>query len=51
MKNRYIFGTHISEHKTREIIKYFGFDIEAKKVIELTGISRQTLLYISRTYC
>ena len=43
MKNRYIFGTHISERKTREIIKYFSFDIEAKKVAKLTGISRQTI--------
>jgi transposase len=43
MKNRYIFGTHISERKTRGVIKYFSVDIEAKKVAELTGISRPTI--------
>jgi hypothetical protein len=52
MKNRYIFGTHISERKTRPIIKYFSVDIEAKKAAELTGISRPTyqqiLWYFSR---
>lgn len=43
MKNKYIYGTHISERKTREIIKYFSIDIEAKKASELTGISRPTI--------
>lgn len=32
MKNKYIFGAHISEHKTRAIIKYFSVDIKDKKV-------------------
>ena len=48
MKNKYIFGTHISERKTRAIIRYFSFDIEAKKAAQLTGISRQT---INKFYC
>jgi transposase len=43
MKNKYIYGTHISERKTREIIKYFSHDIEAKKVAMLTGVSRPTI--------
>jgi transposase InsO family protein len=43
MKNKYIYGTHISERKTREIIKYFSHDIEAKKASELTGVSRPTV--------
>ena len=42
MKNKYIKVTHISERKTREIIRLFSLDIEAKKTAELTGISRQT---------
>jgi transposase len=48
MKNKYIKVTHISERKTREIIRLFCLDIEAKKTAELTGISRPT---INRFYC
>lgn len=40
MKNKYIKHTHISERKTREIIRFFSHDIEAKKTAELTGLSR-----------
>jgi transposase len=43
MKNKYVKVTHISERKTREIIRFFSLDIEAKKTAELTGISRQTV--------
>jgi transposase len=43
MKNKYIKVTHISERKTREIIRFFSLDIEAKKAAALTGISRQTV--------
>lgn len=43
MKNKYIKVTHISERKTREIIRLFSQDIEAKKTAELTGVSRQTI--------
>lgn len=43
MKNKYIKVTHISERKTREIIRLFSLDIEAKKTAELTGVSRQTI--------
>ena len=43
MKNKYIKVTHISERKTREIIRLFCLDIEAKKTAELVGISRQTI--------
>jgi transposase len=43
MKNKYIKVTHISERKTREIIRLFSLDIEAKKTAELTGISRPTI--------
>ena len=43
MRNKYIKVTHISERKTREIIRFFSLDIEAKKTAELTGISRPTI--------
>ena len=43
MRNKYIKVTHISERKTREIIRLFSLDIEAKKTAELTGISRPTV--------
>lgn len=43
MDNEYIKVTHISERKTRAIIRYFSLDIEAKKAAELTGVSRPTI--------
>ena len=43
MKNKYIKVTHISERKTREIIRLFCLDIGAKKTAELVDISRQTV--------
>jgi len=43
MKNKYIKVTHISERKTRAIIRLFSLDIEAKKTAEITGVSRPTI--------
>ena len=43
MKNKYIKGTHISERKFREILKFFSLDIEAEKTSVLVGISRPTI--------
>ena len=43
MKNKYIYRSRISESKFREILKLFSLDIEAKKVSELTGVSRVTI--------
>ena len=43
MKNKYIKVTHISERKTREIIRLFSLDIEAKKTADLVGVSRPTI--------
>ena len=43
MKNKYIQVMHISERKTRDVIRLFSLDIEAKKTAELTEISRQTI--------
>ena len=43
MINKYIKSSHISEHQTRAILKYFSLDIETTKIASLTGISRQTI--------
>ena len=50
MKNKYIKVTHISERKTREIIRLFSLDIEAKKTAELTGVSRPTINRFYNTF-
>ena len=50
MKNKYIKVTHISERKTREIIRFFCLDIEAEKTAVLTGISRPTINKFYRTF-
>ena len=43
MKNKYIYRSRISEKKFREIINYFCIDIEATKIAELTGVSRNSI--------
>jgi transposase len=43
MKNKYCYRSRISEKKFREIIRYFAIDLEAKKIAELTQISRPTI--------
>ena len=43
MRNRYIFRSHISEKKFRELIRLFSLDIEASKISVFTGISRKTI--------
>ena len=43
MKNKYIIRGRISEGKFREILRLFCLDIEAKKVAEITGVSRPTI--------
>ncbi len=43
MNNKYIYRSKISERKFREILRCFCFDLEAKKVAELTNISRPTI--------
>jgi transposase len=50
MRNKYIYGTHISERKTRSIIRFFSLDIEAKKTAEITGISRPTINRFYNTF-
>lgn len=43
MNNKYIIRSRISEAKTRDVIRYFSHDIEAVKISELTGLSRNTI--------
>ncbi len=42
-KNKYINRSRISEHKFRQIVKYFSLDLEAKKVAYLTRLNRNTI--------
>jgi transposase len=42
-RNRYFYRTHISERKFKEILRYFSIDLEAIKIAELTGISRNSI--------
>lgn len=41
--NKYFYHSHISEKKFREIIRYFAMDLEASKIAELTGVSRNSV--------
>lgn len=43
LKNKYIKGTHISERKFRDILKYFSEDETASKTAKYTGINRNTI--------
>lgn len=41
--NRYYRRSKISERKTRQIIKYFAFDLTAQKTALLTGVTRKSV--------
>ncbi len=41
--NRYCHRSHISERNFRQIIRYFAMDIEATKIAELSGVSRNSV--------
>ena len=43
MKNRYFIGSHISERKFREIIRYFSTDLTAIQIAHLARINRNTV--------
>ncbi len=43
MKNKYVIRSRISEHKFREIIRYFSLDLNAVQIQQLTKLSRQTI--------
>lgn len=38
-----LFRSKISERKFREIVKYFAYDLEAKKTSELVKLNRKTI--------
>ena len=41
--NRYYRRSRISEHKFREIIKYFALDLTANQTAQLTGLTHKTV--------
>jgi transposase len=43
MKNKYLFKSHISERKFRDILRYFSQDFDATNVSFLTGLTRKTI--------
>ncbi len=43
MLNRYIIRSRISEKKFREILRLFCLDLEAKKIAQISGISRNSI--------
>ncbi len=43
MLNKYIIRSRISEKKFREIIRFFCLDLEAKKIAEISGVSRNSI--------
>ncbi len=42
-KNRYIFRSRITEGKFRKLVRLFAMDLEATKIAELSGLSRQSV--------
>ena len=43
MLNKYVIRSRISEKKFREILRFFCLDIEAKKISEISGVSRNSV--------
>ena len=43
MKNKYCKGTHISERKFREVLKYFGVDLPSLSARQLSGLNYRTV--------
>lgn len=48
MKNKYVFRSHLSEGKFRDIIRYFSIDMEASKIALLTGVCKNSVSKILR---
>ena len=42
-KNRYEVRTHLSEYKLKQILKCFALDLDDQKILEMTGINRNTV--------
>ena len=43
MKNRYAKGSHISEHKFRQIVRLFAADLDASQISDLVTLNRNTV--------
>ena len=43
MKNKYIHRAHISERKTRQLIKCFALDLTGTQTAEMTGLNLNTV--------
>ena len=43
MKNRYAKGSHISEHKFRQIVRLFAADLDASQISGLAALNRNTV--------
>ena len=43
MRNRYLKRSHISEAKTRQVVRLFCEDITATQIASLTGVNRNTI--------
>jgi transposase-like protein len=43
MKNKYIYRSHISEDKTRELIKCFSLDLTSTQTAAMTGLNLNTV--------
>lgn len=46
LKNKYLYRSHISEKKFREILQYFCTDLDATKTASFTRIQRKTINHI-----
>ena len=42
-RNKYVQRSRISEKKFRQLLRLFVLDLEATKVMELTGLNRNTV--------
>ena len=43
IKNKYAKRSKISEHKFRQILRYFSLDLNASQITKLTGLNRNTV--------
>ena len=43
LKNRYAKGSHISEHKFRQIVRLFAADLDASQISCLAALNRNTV--------
>ena len=43
MRNKYINRSRISEAKSRELVKCFSLDLDAKRIASLVGLNRNTI--------